>query len=174
MLLFSRSVVSDSVTLWSSAWQASLSFTVFWSLLKLTSFQSIISFNLLVLCHPLLPPSIFLCIRVFPNESALCIRWPIYLSFSLSISRSNEYSGLISFRIDLFDLLTVQGTLRSLLQHHSLKASILQYSAFLMVQLSHLYITTGKTILLTIRIFVGKLMATKWCLFFLIECLVFS
>ena len=175
LLLLSRSVMSDSATLWTAAWQASLSFTVFWSLLKLTSFKSIIPSNHLILCHPLLlPPSIFPWIRVFPNESALCIRRPIYLSFSFSISSSNEYSGLISFRIDLFDLLAVQGTLKSLLQHHSLKASILQCSAFLTVQLSHLYITTEKTMLLTIRIFVGKLMPTNWCLFFLIQYLVFS
>ena len=113
----------------------------------------------LILCCPLLlPPSIFSSIRVFSNESVLCIRWPKYCSFSFNISPSNEYSGLISFRMDWFDLLAVQGTLRSLLQHHSSKASILQCSAFLMVQLSHPYMTTGKTIALTRWTFVGKVM----------------
>ena len=110
--------------------------------------------------HPLLlPPSIFPSIRVFCNESVLCIRWPKYWSFSFSISPSNEYSGLIYFRIDLFDLRAVQGTLKSLLQHHSSKALILQLSAFFMVQLSHLYMTTGKTIDLTIQTFVGKVLS---------------
>ena len=116
--------------------------------------------NLLVLCHPLiLLPSIFPSIRVFSNESVLHIRWPKYRSFSFSISPSNEYSGLISFRIDWFDLLAVQGTLKSLLQHHHSKASILQHSAFFMVQLSHLYMTTGKIVALTIWTFVGKVMS---------------
>ena len=116
--------------------------------------------NHLILSHPLLPsPSIFPTIRVFSNDLALCIRWPKYWSFSLSISPSNEYSGLISFRIDWFDLLAVQGTLKSLLQHHSSKASILQHSAFFMVQLSHQYLTTGETIALTIRTFVAKMMS---------------
>ena len=111
-------------------------------------------------CHPLLlPPSICLSIRVFSNESALRIRWPKYQSFSFSISLSNEYTGLISFRMDWLDLLAVQGTLKSLLQHHSSKASILQRSAFLIVQLSQPYTTTGKTITLTKRIFVGKVMS---------------
>ena len=123
-------------------------------------------------CHPtichlvLLLPSVFPSIRVFSNKSALRMRWPKYWSFSFSISPSNEYSELISFRIDWFDLLAVQGTLKSLLQHHSSKASILWRSAFFMVQLSHLYMTTGKTIALTIWTFVGKVMvfliATLW------------
>ena len=113
--------------------------------------------NYLILCHPLLfLPSIFSSIRVFSNELALRVRWPKYCSFSFSISSSNEYSGLISFRIDWFDLLAVQGTLKSFLQHHNLKASILQCSAFFMVQFSHLYMTTGKTIALTIQFYVGK------------------
>ena len=114
----------------------------------------------LILCHPLLLlPSIFPNIRVFSNESALCIRWPQYWSFSFSISPSNEYSGLISFRIDWFDLLEVQGTLTSLLQHHSSKASILWHLAFFMVQLSHPYMTTGKTIVLTRWTFICKVMS---------------
>ena len=116
--------------------------------------------NHLILCHPLLlPPSIFPNIRVFSNESALHIRWPKYWSFSFNISPSNEHSGLISFRMDLLDLLVVQGTLKSLLQHHSSKASILRCSAFFIVQLSHPYMTTGKTIALTRRTFVGKVMS---------------
>ena len=113
--------------------------------------------NHLMLCHPLLLPSIFPSIRLFSNESALHIRWPKYWSFSIILS--NEYSGLISFRIDWFDLLTVQGTLKSLLQHHSSKASILQCSAFFLVYLSHPYMTTGKTIALTIWTFVSKMMS---------------
>ena len=121
---------------WTAALQASLSFTISWSLLKLMSIESVMSFNHLILCHPLLLlPSIFLSIRVFSNESALCIRWPRYWSFSFSTSPCNEYSGLISFKIDWFDLLAVQGTLKSLLKHHSLKASTLWSSAFFMVQL---------------------------------------
>ena len=113
-----------------------------------------------ILCHPvLLPPSIFPTKRAFANESDLCIRWPKDCSFSFSISPSNEYSGLISFRMDLLDLLAVQGTLNSLLQHHSAKASILRYSAFFIVQLSHPYMTTGKTIALTRWAFVGKVMS---------------
>ena len=115
--------------------------------------------NHLILCHPLLlPPSIFPSIRVFSNESVLHIRWPKYWSFSFSMSPSNEYSGLISFRIDWFDL-AVQGTLKSLLRHHSSKASILQHSAFFMVQLSYPYMTTGKNIAVTIRTFVSKVMS---------------
>ena len=117
------------------------------------------SCNHLILCHPLLLlPSIFSSIRVFSNESALRIRWPKYWSFSLSASPSNEYSGLISFRMDWFGLPAVQGTLKSLLQHHSSKASVLWCSAFFTVQLSHPYMTTGKTIALTIPTFVGKVM----------------
>ena len=116
--------------------------------------------NHLILCHPLLfLPSIFPSIRVFSNESALRIRWPKYWSFSFSISTPNEYSGLISFRMDRLDLLAVQGTVKSLLQHHSSKASILRHSAFFTVQLSHLYMTTGKTIAFTRRIFVGKVIS---------------
>ena len=115
--------------------------------------------NHLILCHPLLLPSIFSNIRVFSNKSVLCIRWPNYWSFSFSISPSNEYSGLISFRMDWMDLLEVQGALKSLLQHHSSKASILPCSAFFIVQLSHPYMTTGKTINLTRWTFVGKVMS---------------
>ena len=114
----------------------------------------------LILCHPLLlPPSIFPSIRVFSNESVIHIRWPKYWSFSFSISPSNEYSGLISFRIDRLDLLAVQGTLKSLLQHHSSKASILWHSAYFIVQFSHPYMITGKTIALTRQTFVGKVMS---------------
>ena len=119
--------------------------------------MSVMPSSHLILCHPLfLPPSIFPSLRVFSNESALRIRWPKYWSFSFSISPSNEYSGLISFRMDWLDLLAVQGTLKSLLQHHSSKASILWCSAFFMVQLSHPYMTTGKTMALTRQNFVGK------------------
>ena len=138
------------VTPWTVAPQASLSFTISQSLLKHMSIKSVMQSKQLILCCPLvLLASIFSNIRVFSNESALRIRWPKYWSFSFSISPSNEYSGLISFRIDWFDLLAVQGTLKSLLQHHSSKASILQCSALFMVQLSHPYVTTGKTIALT-------------------------
>ena len=133
----SRSVVSDSVNPWTAARQASLSITNRRSLLKLTSIESVMPSNHLILCCPLLlPPSIFPNIRVSSNESVLRIRWPKYWSFSFSISPSNEYSGLISFRIDWFDLLAVQGTLKRLLQHHSSKASIIQHSTFFIVQLS--------------------------------------
>ena len=129
-------------------------------LLKLMSIESVMPSNHLILLHPLLlPPSIFLSIRVFSNESAPCIRWPKYWSFSFGISPSNEYSGLISFMMDWFDLLAGQGTLKNLLQHHSLKASVLQCSAFFMVQLSHPYITTGKTIALTMWTLVNKVMS---------------
>ena len=135
---------------WTAARQASLSITNSQSLLKLMFVESVMPFNHLILCHPLLLlPSIFPSIRVFSNESVLYIRWPKYWSSSFSISPSNEYSGLISFRIDWFDLLAVQGTLKSLLQQHSSKVSILQCSAFFIVQLSHPYMTTGKTIALT-------------------------
>ena len=137
-------------TQWTAARQASLSITNSRSLLKLKSIESVMPSNHLILCHPLLLlPSIFPSIRVFSSESVCCIRWPKYWSFSFSISPPNEYSGLISFRMDSLDLLAVQGTLKSLLQHHSSKASILQHSAFFMVQLSHPYMTTGKTIALT-------------------------
>ena len=136
--------------------QTSLSITNSQSLLKLMSIESVMPSNHLILCRPLLlPPSIFPSIRVFSNESILPIRWPKYWSFSFNISPSNEYSGLISFRIDWLDLLAVQGILKSLLQHHSSKASI-QYLAFFIVQLSHPYLTNGKTIALTRRTFVGK------------------
>jgi len=140
------------------AHQPSLSITNSWSLLKLMSIESVMPFNNLILCHPLLLlPSVFLSIRVFSNESVFHIRWPKYWSFS--ISPSNEYSGLISFRVDWFDLLEVQGILKSLLQHHSSKASILWRSAFFTIQLSHPYMSTGKTIALTIWAFVGKAMS---------------
>ena len=142
----SLSCVQLFVTLWTAARQASLSITNTWSLLKLMSIESVMPSNHLILCRPLLlPPSIFPSIRVFSNESALCIRLPQYWSFRFSISSSNEYSGLISFMMDWLDLLAVQGTLKSLLQHHSSKASVLLCSAFFMVQLSHPYMTTGKT-----------------------------
>ena len=124
------------------------------------SIESVMPYNHLILCCPLLLlPSIFPSIRVFSSESLLHIRWPKYWTFSFSISPSNEYSGLISFRIDWFDLLAVQGTLKNLLQHHSSKASILQHSAFFLVQILHLYMTTGKTIALTIHTFAGKVMS---------------
>ena len=130
------------------------------SLLKLMSIESVMPSNHFILCRPLLlPPSILPSIRVFSNESVLCIRWPKNWSFSFRISPSNKYSGLISFRIEWLDLLAVQGTLKSLLQHHSSKASILQDSAFFTVQLSHPYMTTGKTIALTRWTMVGKLMS---------------
>ena len=131
-----------------------------WSLLKLMSIKSVIPSNHLILCHPLLlPPSIFPSIKGFSNELVLHIRWPKYWSFSFSISPSNEYSGLISFMMDWLDILAVQGTLKSLLQHHSSKASILYCSAFFIVQLSHSYMTTGKTIALTRQTFVGKVIS---------------
>ena len=134
-----------------------LSITISQSLLKLIPIELVMPSNHLILCHPLLLLlSIFPSIRVFSNESILHIRWPKYWSFSFSISPSNEYSLLISFRINWFDLLAVQGTLKCLLQHHNLKVSILWHSTFFMVQLSHPYMTTGKTIALTIQIFVGK------------------
>ena len=130
------------------------------SLLRLKSINLVMPSNHLILCHPLLlPPSIFSSIRVFSNELLLCIRWPKYWSFSFNISPSKEYSGLISFRIDWLDLLAVQGTLKSLLQHHSSKESILWHSAFFMAQLSHPYMTTGKTIALTRWTFVGKVIS---------------
>ena len=140
--------------------QASLSITNSWSLLKLVSIKSVMPSNHLILCSPLLLLlSIFPSIRVFANESVLRISWTKKWSFSFSISPSNEHPGLISFRMDWFDLLAVQGTLKSLLQHHSSKVSILRCSAFFMVQLSHPYMTTGKPIALTSRTFVGKVMA---------------
>ena len=138
--------MSDSATPWTAACQAFLAITNSRSLLKFMSIKSVIPSNHLILCHPLLLPSIFPSIRVFSNESVLHIRWPKYWSFIFSISPSNEYSGLISFGMDWLDVLAVQRTLKSLLQHHTSKALILQCSAFLIVRLSHPYMTTGKTI----------------------------
>ena len=155
----SCSVVSNSATPWTAARQAYLSITNSWSLPILMSIKSVMPSSHLILCHPLLLPSIFPSIRVFSSESDICIRWPKYWSFSFSISPSNEYSGLISFRMDWLDLLAVQGTFKSLLQHHSSKASILWRSDFFIVQLSHPYVTTGKTIALTRRTFVSNVSA---------------
>ena len=157
---FSHSIMSDSETPWTAARQASLSITNSQSLLKLMSIESVMTSNHLILCHPLLlPPSIFPSIRVFSSESVLLIRWPKYWSFGFSMSPSNEYSGLISFWMDWLGLLAVQGTVKSLLQHHSSKASILWRSAFFIVQLSHSYMTTGKTIALTRQTFVVKVIS---------------
>ena len=145
------------LTPWTTARQAVLSFTISQSLLKLTSIELVMPSNHLILCRPLLLlPSTFPSIRVFSNESVLHIRWPKYWSFSFNISPSNEYSGLTSFRMDWFDLLAVQGTLKSLLQHHSSKPSILWCLTFFIVQLSHPYMTTGKTIALTRRTLLAK------------------
>ena len=152
-------VVVNSLSLDCST-QTSTFFTIFQSLLKLMSLESVIPSNHLILCRPLLIwPSIFPSIRVFSYEMVLHIRWPKYWIFNFSISPSNEYSGLISFRIYWFDLLAVQGILKSLPQHHSWKASILWCSAFFIVQLSHPYMSTGKTIALTIWTFAGKMMS---------------
>ena len=152
----------DSVTPWTAACQASLSIPNSRSLPKPMSIELMMPSNHLILCRPLLLlPSIFPSIRVFSNESALHIRWPKYWSFSFSISPSNEYSGLTCFRINWFDLLAVQGTLKSLLQHHTSKASVLRRSAFFTVQLSHPYMTTGKIIALTRWTFVGKVMSYR-------------
>ena len=151
--------MSNSLQPHRPACQASLSFTISQSLLKRMSIESVMSSNHLVLCHLLLLlPSVFSCIRVFSSESVLCIRWPKYWNSSFSISPSSEYSGLISFSIDWLDLLAVQGTLKSLLQHHSSKGSVLQCSVLFMVQLSHPYMATGKTIALTRWTFVSKVM----------------
>ena len=156
----SLSCVRLFATPWTTACLASLSINNSWSLLKLMSVESVMPSNHLILCYPLLLlPSIFPSIRVFSNESALRIRWPKYWSFSFSISPSNEYSRLISFRMEWLDLLAVQGTRKNLLQHHSSKASILQHSAFFIIQLSHPYMTTGKPIALTRWTFVGKVMS---------------
>ena len=145
------------MTPWTAAHQASLFITNSQSLLKPMSITSVMPSNHLILCRPLLlPPSIFPSIRVFANELVLCIRWPNYRSFSFSISPSNEYSRLISFRMDMLDLLAVQGTLKSLLQHYTSKTSIIRCSAFFIVQLSHPYRATTKTIALTRQTFVGK------------------
>ena len=165
----SLSRVQVSATPWTAACQASLSITNSWSPLKLKSIESVMPSNHLILLSPLLLPSIFPSIRVFSNESALHISWTKFWSFSFNISPSNKYSGLISFRIDWFDLLVVQGTLKSLLQHHSSRASTLQDSAFFIVQPSHPYMTIGKTIALTRWTFVGKIMSLL-----LIYCLVWS
>ena len=152
--------MSDSATPWTAANQNSLSINNSWSLFRLMPIELVMPSNHLILCCPyLLPPSIFPSIKVFSNESVLRIRWPKYWSFSFSISPSNEHPGLISFRMDWLDLLALQGTLKSLLQHHSLKASILWCSAFFIVQLSHPYMTTGKTIALTRWTFVDKVMS---------------
>ena len=148
------------VSPWAAARQAFLSITNSWSLLKLMSIELVMPSNHLILCRPLLLlPSVFPSIRVFSNESILRIRWPTYWTFSFSISPSNEYSGLISFRMDWFYLLEIQGTLKSLLQLHSSKASVLWHSACFIVQLSHPYMTTGKTIALSTCTFVGKVMS---------------
>ena len=156
-MLQSFSHVQLFVTPWNAACQASLSITNSQSLLKLMSMGSVMPSNHLIFCCPLLLlPSIFPSIKVFSNESALHIRWPKYWSYSFNISPSNEYSGLISFRIDWFDLLAVQGTLKSRLQHHSSETSVLQCSAFFTAQLSHSYMTTGKTIVLPRWIFLSK------------------
>ena len=155
----SLSRVQLFVTPWTPARQASLSITSSQSLLKRMYIKSVMRSNHLILCHSLLLPSIFPSIRVFSNEVVLHIRWPKCWSFSFSISPSNEYSGLIFFRMDWLDLLAIQGTLKSLLQCHSSKASILLYSAFFIVQLSHPYITTGKTIALARWTFVSKVMS---------------
>ena len=159
--LFSSVVQSQShVLLFATPWQVFLSFTISWSLLKLTSIESVMPSNHLILCRPLLLlPPIPPRIRVFSNESALHMRWPKYWSFSFNISPSNEHPGLTSFRMDWLDLLAVQGTLKSLLQTHSSKTSILRCSAFFIVQLSHPYMTNGKTVALTRWTFVGKVMS---------------
>ena len=152
-------------TPWTTASQASMSKTNSRSLPKLMSLELVMPSNHLILCHPrllLLLPSTFPSIRVFSNESALRIRWPKYWSFSFNISPTNEHPGLISFRMDWWDFLAVQGTLKSLLQHHSSKASSLRCSAFFIVQFSHPYMTTGKTLALTRRTFVGKMMPTSF------------
>ena len=146
-------------TPWTAARQASLSFIISWSLLNLMSIESMMPSHHLTLSHLLLPPSVFSSLRVFSSESALHIRWPGYWSFSFSISPSNEYSESISFKIDWFDLLAVQGTLKSLLQHHSSRTSVVWCLAFVMVQLSHVYVTTGEIIALTPWTFVSKMMS---------------
>ena len=151
--------MSNSATPWNAESQASLSITNSQSLLKIMSIKSVMPSSHLILCRPLLLPSIFPNIRVFSKESVLHIRWPKYWNFSFNISPSNKYSGLISFRRDWLVLLAVQGTLMNLLQHHSSRASVLRHSAFFIVQLSHPYVTTGKTIALTRWTFVGKVMS---------------
>ena len=161
------SCVQLFVTPLTAACQASLSITSSWSLLKLMPIESVMPSNHLILCHPLLlPPSIFPSIRVFAKESAIHITWPKYWSFCFNISLTNEYSGLISFKMDWLDHLAVQGSLKSLLQHHSSKASILHRSDFFMIQLSHPYITTGKTIALIRQIFVGVVTSPLFSMLF--------
>ena len=157
---FSHSAVSNSATPWTAAHQASLSITNSWSSLRLISIESVMPSNHFILyCPLLLSPSIFPSIRGFSSKSALHMRWPKYWSFSFNINPSNEHPRLISFRMDWLDLLAVQGTLKSLLQHHSSKASILRCSAFFIDQLSHPYVTTGKTIALTRWTFAGKVIS---------------
>ena len=158
-IIQSLSCVWLFATPWTAVHQASLSITNSQNLLKLMSITSVMPSNHLILCHPLLPPSIFPSIRIFSKASVLHIRWPKCWSFNVSISHSSDYLGLISFRIDWLNLLAVQGTLKSHLQHHSSKASILQLSAFFIVQLSHPYVTIGKTIALTRWTFVSKVMS---------------
>ena len=158
--------MSNVETLWTTACQASLSFTISWSLLRFINTELVMPANHFIHCLPLLLlPSIFPSIRIFSNESAFHIRWPKYWSFSFSISPSNEYSGLISFRMDWIDFLTVQGTLKSLLQHYNSKASIHWHSAFFMVQLSHLYL------LVKPKLWLYTPLSAKWCLCFSIHCL---
>ena len=157
--MFSHWVLSNSVTPWTEAHQASLSFTLLQSLLELMSIVLVMPSNHLILCHLLLLlSSVFPCSRGSSNVLALCIRWQNYWSFTFIISPSNEYSGLISFRIDWFDLFAIQRTLKSLLQHHNSEVSILQLSAFFMIQLSHPYMNIGKNIDLTLQTFVIKVM----------------
>ena len=151
--------MSDFATPWTAACQAYLSITNSQNPPKLMAIESVMPSNHLILCCLLLLLSIFPSIRIFSNESILHIRWPKYWSFSFNISSSNEYSGLISFRMDWLNLLAVQGTLKSLLQHHSSKVAVLLHSAFIIVQLSHPYMTTGKTVALTRQTFVGKVMS---------------
>ena len=156
----SLSRVQLFATPWTTAYQASLSISNSQSLLKLMAIELVMPSNHLILCRPLLLlPSIFPSIKVFSNDSVLCIRWPKYWSFIFNISPSNDHPGLISIRMDYLDLLALQGTLKSLLQHYSSKTSILWHSAFFIVQLSHPYMTTGKTIALTRWTFVGKVMS---------------
>ena len=163
MYIFSSVQLLSHVWLFATPWtappQASPSLTNSWSSLKLMSIESVMPSNHLIFCRPLLLPSMFPSIRLFSNESALRLRWAKYWSFSFNISPSNEHSGLISSRMDWLDLLSVQGTLKSLLQHHSSRVSILQRSAFFTVQLSHPYMTTAKTIALTTWTFVGKVVS---------------
>ena len=155
----SLSHVQLFATPWTAVHQGSLSIMKLLEFAQLMSIESLMPFNLLILCHPLLLPSVFLSTRIFSNESVLCIRWPKYWSFSFSISPSNEYLGLISFRIDWFDLLAVQGILNNLIQYHSSKASLLWCSAFFIVQLSYPYMIIGKNIALTRWNFVSKIMS---------------